>query len=62
MKKLAAIGVAVIVTTATAPTRSHDHHHHQESFSAGEPGDPKKPSRTIEIAMSEMAYEPLIEV
>jgi uncharacterized cupredoxin-like copper-binding protein len=62
MKRLAAIGLAVIVAGA-APARSHDHHHHQESFSAGEPGDPKKPSRTIEIAMSEMAYEPFkIEV
>jgi uncharacterized cupredoxin-like copper-binding protein len=57
MKKLASIGLTLILTAAWSPARSHDHGHH-ESYSAGEPGDPKKPSRTIEIAMSEMAYEP----
>ncbi len=40
-----------------APTFAHEHHGH-DSFSAGEPGDPGKPARTIEIAMSEMSYEP----
>lgn len=39
------------------PAHSHDKHTH-ESYAAGEPGNPKKPSRTIEIAMSEMAYTP----
>lgn len=34
---------------------SHEHH---STFSAGEPGNPRKPARTIEIAMSEMAFEP----
>jgi uncharacterized cupredoxin-like copper-binding protein len=39
--------------------RAHDDHGH---FAAGEPGDPKKPSRTIKVRMLEgdkkMAYEP----
>ncbi|HCX17282.1 MAG TPA: copper resistance protein [Afipia sp.] len=29
-------------------------HSHDESFSAGEPGDPKKPARIIQITMGEM--------
>lgn len=28
-------------------------HHHDESFSAGEPGDPKKPARIIQVTMGE---------
>jgi uncharacterized cupredoxin-like copper-binding protein len=31
---------------------------HHSTFSAGEPGNPRKPARTVEVAMSEMAYEP----
>jgi len=34
------------------------YHSHQESYSAGEPGVPAKPSRGIEIEMSEMDYYP----
>ena len=41
------------------PLRAHSHEQHaHESYAAGEPGDPKKPSRTIEVGMSEMAYAP----
>lgn len=40
-----------------APAFAHEQHGH-ETYSAGEPGDPRKPARTIEISMSEMAYEP----
>ncbi|MDD1522447.1 MULTISPECIES: cupredoxin domain-containing protein [Bradyrhizobium] len=29
-------------------------HQHNESYSAGEPGDPKKPARIIQITMGEM--------
>src|SRR6516162_5121622 len=58
MKSFATIGLTVIAMVASAPARSHDHGHHHESYSAGEPGDPKKPARTIEIAMREMMYEP----
>ena len=30
----------------------------KQTYSAGEPGNPKKPSRTIEVEMSEMEYNP----
>jgi len=41
---------------------AHDHARHQ-SYAAGEPGDPAKPARTVEVVMTEMAYEPFrIEV
>jgi uncharacterized cupredoxin-like copper-binding protein len=65
MNKFAKTGVAAILIAAWGPARGHDldHHHHHESYSAGEPGDPSKPSRMVEIAMSEMRYEPsVIEV
>jgi uncharacterized cupredoxin-like copper-binding protein len=58
MKKTATIGAALIVMRMlVGPAFSHEGHAH-ESFSAGEPGDASKPSRTIEIEMSEMAFEP----
>jgi uncharacterized cupredoxin-like copper-binding protein len=52
-------GCMVLAATAAvaASASAHDHGHRQ-AYSAGEPGDPKKPARTIEIVMSEMAYEP----
>lgn len=49
--------VLALAALAIAPALAHENHRHA-SFSAGEPGDPKKPARTIEIAMSEMDYEP----
>jgi len=63
MKKTTTIGIALIAFAATAvPAMSHEQHGH-ETYSAGEPGNPKKPSRTIEITMSEMAFSPFrIEV
>ncbi len=58
MKILTAMGAALIaLSTVAEPVRAHEHHGH-ETYSAGEPGDPKKPSRTIEIAMSEMEFDP----
>src|SRR2546430_14596230 len=51
---------ALVLTALVAlawPASSHENHVH-ESYAAGEPGDPKKPSRTIEVEMSEMAYTP----
>jgi len=63
--------IAAVVIIGAVPTRqaaahdAHDHHHgHQPAtYSAGEPGDAKKPSRTVEIEMTEMAYSPFkIEV
>jgi uncharacterized cupredoxin-like copper-binding protein len=63
MMRFAAIGLALALATIWAPSGAHDHHHGHESYSAGEPGDPASPSRTIEIAMNEMSYEPFrIEV
>ena len=39
---------------------SHEHH---SNYSAGEPGDPQKPSREVTVEMSEMDYSPsVIEV
>lgn len=56
----AAIAVA---SASTLPALGHDQGHGHQGYSAGEPGDPAKPSRTIEIEMSEMTYEPIrIEV
>ncbi|UPK34163.1 cupredoxin family protein [Bradyrhizobium sp. 186] len=49
--------VLALAALSIAPTLAHENHGHA-SFSAGEPGDPKKPARTIEITMSEMDYEP----
>jgi uncharacterized cupredoxin-like copper-binding protein len=57
--KRTAIAVAVGITALVQATAvcAHEGHKH-ETFSAGEPGDPKKPARTIEIEMTEMAYTP----
>jgi uncharacterized cupredoxin-like copper-binding protein len=61
MKTTTTIAIALIALS-TAAARSHEHHAH-ESYSAGEPGNAAKPSRTIEIELSEMTYEPIrIEV
>jgi uncharacterized cupredoxin-like copper-binding protein len=51
-----ALAVTALVTLAW-PASGHEKHAH-ESYAAGEPGDPKKPSRTIEVEMSEMEYKP----
>ena len=56
MKKTLSIALALTALSAGAAL-AHEKHSHA-SFSAGEPGDPKKPARTVEIAMSEMSYEP----
>ncbi len=58
MKKTMTTGIALIaLATATVPATSHEQHGH-ETYSAGEPGNAKKPARTIEITMSEMAFSP----
>lgn len=46
-----------LAALSTGPALAHEQHGH-ESFSAGEPGNPKKPARTIEILMNEMDYTP----
>jgi uncharacterized cupredoxin-like copper-binding protein len=58
MKEITMIGVALIALSAAAvPALGHEQHGH-EGYAAGEPGNPKKPSRTIEVEMSEMAFTP----
>jgi uncharacterized cupredoxin-like copper-binding protein len=57
MKKTAILCVALTTLIVAAPARSHEGHSH-ESYSAGQPGDPKKPSRTTEVDMSEMDFTP----
>ncbi len=59
MKDLKRTGIALIATvllsaTAWAGEGPAGHGHgHDEAFSAGEPGDPKKPARIIQVTMSE---------
>ena len=58
MTKLAIIEVfAFLSATAWLPawadSESAEHEHEHEVFSAGEPGDPTKPSRVIEVTMQE---------
>jgi uncharacterized cupredoxin-like copper-binding protein len=58
-------GVVLLLAamTAVVPTRAHEGH---VVFSAGEPGDPKKPTRTIRVQMidygdeKEMRFEPAV--
>ena len=38
---------------AGSEAAEHEHEHDMEVFSAGEPGDPKKPSRVIQVTMQE---------
>ena len=58
MKTIMTIGTALIaLILLPLPANSHEQHA-RESYAAGEPGNPKKPSRTIQVEMSEMAYTP----
>lgn len=58
MTKLHRTGIALfgaIVLSASAwAGQGTPGHHHDESFSAGEPGDPKKPARIVQVTMGEM--------
>lgn len=49
---------AALLPTVTLPAMAHGERH----FSAGEPGDPKKPARTVKVSMHDagkrMFYEP----
>jgi uncharacterized cupredoxin-like copper-binding protein len=49
---------AALLLASLTPAAAHEAHH----FSAGEPGDPKQPARTIKVSMQEqgkkMLYEP----
>jgi uncharacterized cupredoxin-like copper-binding protein len=56
-----AVAVAILLTSPTAITIAPAHDDHT-TFSAGEPGDPKKPARTIKVKMLEndkkMLFQP----
>lgn len=56
MKTTIRLGLA-LTALGSAPVLAHDKHGHGH-YSAGEPGDPGKPARTIEILMNEMDYTP----
>ena len=56
MKNIMPIAIALLALTA-APAVSHEQHNHA-TYSAGEPGKANKPSRTIEVTMSEMEFNP----
>jgi len=55
-----AFAAAIPLYSATAPMRAAAHTGH--TFAAGEPGDPKKPSRVVEVTMTDgpgvMSYRP----
>lgn len=51
------IVMATAAMAIAASARAHDHAN-RKPYSAGEPGDPRKPARTIEVVMKEMEYEP----
>jgi len=55
--KIHAICTAMAAMVIATSVFAHDHAHRQ-SWSAGEPGDPKKPARIIEVIMKEMEYKP----
>lgn len=54
---IALLGATVVSTTAWADAghtkHSHAVHGHSSAFSAGEPGNPKKPARIIQVTMTE---------
>lgn len=50
---IAFVGAALLTASAWAGEGSPGRHH-DDSFSAGEPGDPKKPSRIVQVTMGEM--------
>ena len=58
MKTIVTIVLALSALSAL-PLQAHSHEQHaHEGQTAGEPGNPRKPSRTIKVDMSEMAYAP----
>ena len=57
LRARARLPVATLVATLVClgVGQAHEAHLH---FSAGQPGDPKKPARTITVVMREMQFEP----
>ena len=52
---LALAMVPALLAGRPMPATAHEHH---PTYSAGEPGDPTKPSREIVVEMTEMDYSP----
>lgn len=52
---LALVMVPALLAGGSMTATAHEHH---PTYSAGEPGDPAKPSREIIVEMSEMDYSP----
>lgn len=50
---ISAAGTALLAAAAYAGEGPPGHHHHDDSFSAGEPGNPKKPARIVQVVMGE---------
>ena len=58
MKSIVATATALIAVSALpSPAGAHDKHT-RETYAAGEPGNPKARSRTIQVEMSEMESSP----
>ncbi len=57
MKAIKTIGFVLAFSFVAAPALAHKQQGKQ-NYSAGEPGNPRKSSRTIEVEMSEMEYKP----
>ena len=55
MKKQLGAGILFAATAYAAAAGAHDK---PGAYSAGEPGNPKKPARVIEVLMNEMDYTP----
>ncbi|WP_371744977.1 cupredoxin domain-containing protein [Bradyrhizobium sp. U87765 SZCCT0109] len=51
--------LAVLAGLAAAPALAASGHHHGGATPAGEPGDPRKPSRVIEVIMDDRMYSPV---
>jgi uncharacterized cupredoxin-like copper-binding protein len=49
------VGLVAALLALQAPAPAHEGH---PSFAAGEPGNPKRPARTIKVVMKEMMFEP----
>ncbi|MDB5502291.1 MAG: copper resistance protein [Tardiphaga sp.] len=53
----AACGILLAAIAFSSAAAAHEQH---GGYAAGEPGDPKKPARKIEILMNEMDYSPAV--
>lgn len=49
----------MLASLAAAPAFAASGHHHGDATRAGEPGDPKKPARVVEVIMDDRMYTPV---